>query len=109
MCWPQAPEEHERVPDADDSVGGLPFMQSREIGLAGIPLLAQRVTYVGELGWELYADPAWAGQVWDRFMAAGGEAGIVQAGYRVRASVRMEQGYRCCGTDMRLLDRPCEA
>src|SRR6267378_1889759 len=84
-------------------------MQAREIRIAGFPVLAQRVTYVGELGWELYIDPARAGQVWDRLMAAGREAGITPGGYRVLDSLRMEKGYRYYGADMGLLDNPFEA
>ncbi|HYR49797.1 MAG TPA: glycine cleavage T C-terminal barrel domain-containing protein, partial [Candidatus Eisenbacteria bacterium] len=95
--------------DDDLSEGGFPFMQAREIRIAGISLLAQRVTYVGELGWELYVDPAWAGQVWDRLMTAGREFDITPGGYRVLDSLRMEKGYRYYGTDMGLLDNPFEA
>ena len=69
-------------------------MQAREIRISGLAVLAQRVTYVGELGWELYANPEWAGQVWDRLMEAGAEFGITPGGYRVLDSLRMEQGYR---------------
>ena len=109
MWGPQAREVIERVTQDDVSDSGFPFMQARDIRLAGIQVLAQRVTYVGELGWELYVDPAWAGQVWDRLMAAGRELGIKPGGYRVLDSLRMEKGYRYYGTDMGLLDNPFEA
>ena len=84
-------------------------MQARAITISGAAVFAQRVTYVGELGWELYVDPAWAGQVWDRLMAAGRDFGITPGGYRVLDSLRMEMGYRYYGTDMGLLDSPYEA
>ena len=87
----------------------LPFMTGREIRIDGLPVFAQRVTYVGELGWELYVIPELAGQVWDRLMAAGREFGITPGGYRVLDSLRMEKGYRYYGTDMGLLDNPFEA
>lgn len=87
----------------------LDFMQAGVIHVDGIGAFAQRVTYVGELGWELYVNPAWAGQVWDRLMAAGRELGIRPGGYRVLDSLRMEKGYRYYGTDMGLLDNPFEA
>ena len=92
------------LPDAD-----IPFMQARNIYIDGFPALAQRVTYVGELGWELYVDPALAGQVWDRLTAAGRDFGMTPGGYRVLDTLRMEKGYRYYGTDMGLLDNPFEA
>jgi 4-methylaminobutanoate oxidase (formaldehyde-forming) len=87
----------------------IPFMHAQDIRIDGIRVLAQRVTYVGELGWELYVEREWAGQVWDRLMAAGREFGITPGGYRVLDSLRMEKGYRYYGTDMGLLDTPFEA
>ncbi len=84
-------------------------MQARPIRIAGAAAFAQRVTYVGELGWELYVDQAWAGQAWDRLMAAGQDFGITPGGYRVLDSLRLEMGYRYYGTDMGLLDNPYEA
>ena len=87
----------------------LPFMHAGHVSVDGIPVLAQRVTYVGELGWELYVERERAGQVWDRLMAAGRELDIAPGGYRVLDSLRMEKGYRYYGTDMGLLDTPFEA
>ena len=92
------------LPDVD-----LPFMRAAHIVIDGISAWAQRVTYVGELGWELYVDRRLAGQVWDRLIAAGRDAGIEACGYRVLDSLRMEKGYRYYGTDMGLLDTPFEA
>ena len=83
----------------------LDFMQAGEVDVAGFRVLAQRVTYVGELGWELYVERERAGQVWDRLM----ESGPTPGGYRVLDSLRMEKGYRYYGTDMGLLDTPYEA
>jgi len=101
MWGPRAPNV---LPDVD-----IPFMHAREIRIDGFPALAQSVTYVGEMGWELYVDPALAGQVWDRLMDAGRDFGITPGGYRVLDSLRMEKGYRYYGTDMGLLDTPFEA
>src|SRR4029077_19925451 len=72
-------------------------------------VLAQRITYVGELGWELYVEPQWAVQVWDHLMAAGEPLGIGVGGYRVLDSLRMEKGYRYFGIDLTGLDTPDEA
>jgi 4-methylaminobutanoate oxidase (formaldehyde-forming) len=87
----------------------LPFMHATELRVDGIRVFAQRVTYVGELGWELYVERERAGQVWDRLLAAGRDFGITPGGYRVLDSLRMEKGYRYYGTDMGLLDTPFEA
>src|SRR5436190_16889259 len=84
-------------------------MQAREIRIEGFDAFAQRVTYVGELGWEFYVDPGVALQVWDRLMAAGRKSGIRPGGYRALDSLRMEKGYRYYGTDLTLLDNPLEA
>jgi len=109
MWGPHSRMVLQRVSDDDVSDAGFAFMQARDIGIAGFPVFAQRVTYVGELGWELYVDPSLAGQVWDRLMDAGRYFGITPGGYRVLDSLRMEKGYRYYGTDMGLLDTPFEA
>jgi glycine cleavage system aminomethyltransferase T/glycine/D-amino acid oxidase-like deaminating enzyme len=109
MWGPSARDILEHVTADNVSEAAFPFMQGRTIRIGGASVFAQRVTYVGELGWELYADPAWAGQVWDRLMAAGQAFGISPGGYRVLDSLRMEKGYRYYGTDLTLLDNPLEA
>jgi len=109
MWGPHAREVLDRVTGDDVSEARFPFMSAREIRISGFPAFAQRVTYVGEVGCELYVDPALAGQVWDRLMEAGQHFGITPGGYRVLDSLRMEKGYRYYGTDMGLLDTPFEA
>ena len=109
MWGPRAREVLEAVTADDISEGAFPFMHARHIEISGARVFAQRVTYVGELGWELYVDPAWAGQVWDRLMSSGQAFGIRAGGYRVLDSLRMEKGYRYYGTDLTLLDNPYEA
>ena len=95
--------------DDDVSSGAFPFMQARWIDVRGAPVWAQRVTYVGELGWELYVEPEWAVQVWDQLWRAGGPHGMAVAGYRALDSLRIEKGYRYFGTDLTMLDDPFEA
>jgi 4-methylaminobutanoate oxidase (formaldehyde-forming) len=109
MWGPRSRAVLERLTDDDVSDEGFPFMTARSIHVAGFQAFAQRVTYVGELGWEFYIDPERAGQVWDRLFAAGREFGITPGGYRALDSLRMEKGYRYYGTDMGLLDTPFEA
>src|ERR1700737_2852164 len=98
-----------RVADGHVSEDGFPFMQARDIRIEGFDVFAQRVTYVGELGWEFYLEPRFAMQVWDRLMAAGQTVGIRPGGYRALDSLRMEKGYRYYGTDLTLLDNPLDA
>ena len=109
MWGPRARNVLEGLTDDDVSVEGFPFMQARAIDIAGFNVFAQRVTYVGELGWEFYVEPTVAVQVWDRLMAAGRGVGIRPGGYRSLDSLRMEKGYRYYGTDLTLLDNPLEA
>src|ERR1700674_1801002 len=109
MWGPDARSVLEQVTDDDVSEPAFPFMQARPIRIGGPTVIAQRVTYVGELGWELSLDPEWAVQVWDRLMTAGRPFGIRPGGYRVLDSLRMEKGYRYYGTDLTLLDNPLEA
>jgi glycine cleavage system aminomethyltransferase T/glycine/D-amino acid oxidase-like deaminating enzyme len=109
MWGPNARDVLERVADGDVSEDAFPFMHARHIRIGGASALAQRVTYVGELGWELYVEPGWAVQVWDRLISAGRTSGIRPGGYRVLDSLRMEKGYRYYGTDLTLLDNPFEA
>jgi glycine cleavage system T protein len=109
MWGPNARDVLERVADGDMSEAAFPFMQAQPLRIGGATAIAQRVTYVGELGWELYLEPEWAVQVWDRLMSQGSEFGIRPAGYRTLDSLRMEKGYRYYGTDLTLLDNPFEA
>lgn len=86
---------------ADDvSNAAFPFMTAREIRLAGAPVLAIRVTYVGELGWELHIPVEFAVSVYDRLMAAGENFGLANAGYRAIESLRLEKAYRAWGADI---------
>jgi 4-methylaminobutanoate oxidase (formaldehyde-forming) len=109
MWGPQSRQLLEGLTDADVSEDGFPFMEARAIRLAGFEVFAQRVTYVGELGWEFYVEPALAGQLWDHLMDAGRAHDIRPGGYRALDSLRMEKGYRYYGTDLTLLDNPLEA
>jgi glycine cleavage system aminomethyltransferase T/glycine/D-amino acid oxidase-like deaminating enzyme len=93
-----------------DDVSGtaIGFATAREIAIGGAVVLAQRITFVGELGFELYVAPEWAVQVWDRLMVAGAPHGIMPGGYRVLESLRIEKGYRYFGTDLTAADTPDE-
>jgi 4-methylaminobutanoate oxidase (formaldehyde-forming) len=81
----------------------------REIAIAGHKLRALRVTYVGELGWELHIPIAAIGDVFDALMAAGRVHGIQPTGYRALESLRLEKGYRAWGSDITANDTPFHA
>ncbi len=92
---------------ADDlSNAAFPFLTAREIHLAGAPVTAIRVTYVGELGWELHIPVEFAVTVYDRLMEAGVPFGLVNAGYRAIETLRLEKGYRSWGAEIGPDDAP---
>jgi glycine cleavage system aminomethyltransferase T/glycine/D-amino acid oxidase-like deaminating enzyme len=95
----------------DDDIGktAFPYMTARTIDVKGTPVLALRVTNVGELGWELYVAPERAGMLWDQLMDVGRPLGLLPGGYRAADSLRLEKGYRAFGTDLTLEDTPDEA
>jgi sarcosine dehydrogenase len=78
----------------------FPFATCRPITVAGAPVTALRVTYVGELGWELHVPVEFALTVYDALMEAGRAHGIANAGYRAIDSLRLEKGYRAWGSDI---------
>jgi 4-methylaminobutanoate oxidase (formaldehyde-forming) len=109
LMGPKAPAVLAALTDADVSNGSFPFGAVREIVVAGKRVRALRVTYVGELGWELHMPIADTGVVFDALMAAGAAHGIAPAGYRAIESLRLEKGYRAWGADITPNDNPFEA
>jgi 4-methylaminobutanoate oxidase (formaldehyde-forming) len=95
--------------DDDVSNAAIPYLAARRVRVGAAPVFAQRVTYVGELGFELYVEPKWAIQAWDALWEAGRSFGIAPGGYRVLDSLRMEKGYRAFGSDLTAHDTPWEA
>ena len=98
-----------RLTDADLSTAAFPFLTSREIWLASAPVRASRVTYVGELGWELYVPTELAAGVYDAVVATGEDLGLRHAGYHAMDSLRIEKAYRSWGHDIGGEDTPLEA
>jgi sarcosine dehydrogenase len=94
-----------------DQVGNdaIPLRRTRSIGVGAAPVDAARISYAGELGWELTTPIDWAVNVWDALRAAGAEFGLDTIGYRALDALRMEKGYRYFGTDLTMLDTPFEA
>jgi glycine cleavage system aminomethyltransferase T/glycine/D-amino acid oxidase-like deaminating enzyme len=94
---------------ADLSNEAFRYMRAREIAVGAVPCLALRVTYVGELGWELYCPSEFGLRLWDELWAAGREHGMVAGGYRAIDSCRLEKGYRVWSADITPDDTPWEA
>jgi glycine cleavage system aminomethyltransferase T/glycine/D-amino acid oxidase-like deaminating enzyme len=86
----------------------FPYMTMREITVGNVPVRALRVTYVGELGWELYCPTEYGLGLWRTLWEAGGEHGIVAGGYRAIDSLRLEKGYRVWGADITPDETPYE-
>jgi 4-methylaminobutanoate oxidase (formaldehyde-forming) len=84
-------------------------MHSRDLAVGRVPCLALRVTYVGELGWELYCPAELGLELWDTIWEVGREHGLVAGGYKAIDSLRLEKGYRVWGADMTPEDTPFEA
>jgi 4-methylaminobutanoate oxidase (formaldehyde-forming) len=97
------------VTRANLSSEAFPFASMQTIGIAGCPVNALRITYVGELGWELHLPVEYALTVYDALMQAGAEQGLINAGYRVIETCRLEKGYRAWGSDIGPDHTPLEA
>ncbi len=109
LMGPRSREILQCLTKADLSNAAFPFASSQEIGIAGAPVIALRVTYVGELGWELHVPCEFAVNLFEALMAAGAPHGLAPAGYRAIESLRLEKGYRAWGADIGPDHTPLEA
>jgi 4-methylaminobutanoate oxidase (formaldehyde-forming) len=94
---------------ADLASESFPYMTAQDLAVGPVPCLAVRVTYVGELGWELYCPTDYGLALWDVLWEAGRGHGLVAGGYRAIDSLRLEKGYRVWGADVTPEDTPHEA
>jgi dimethylglycine dehydrogenase len=109
VAGPRSRELLAGLTDDDLSNEGFRFLSAREIRIGSAPVLAMRISYVGELGWELHMPIGWLRHVDDRLRDAGEPLGLVDFGYRALDSMRMEKGYRLFGADLSPDHTPFEA
>lgn len=109
LMGPRARDILWMVTDGDVSNQAFPFGGCQRLEIAGASVVALRVTYVGELGWELHGDKEDAATVYDALIAAGQPLGLVDCGYRAIESLRLEKGYRAWGSDIGPDHTPDEA
>ena len=109
LMGPRARDILQALTKADISNTAFPFGTAQTIGIAGCPVRALRVTYVGELGWELHLPTEYATTVYAALHKAGAGHGLLDAGYRAIESMRLEKGYRAWGADIGPDHTPLEA
>jgi 4-methylaminobutanoate oxidase (formaldehyde-forming) len=98
-----------RLTRSDLGEEAFPFGTSRDIGLGYATVRATRITYVGELGWELYVPAEFAAGAYSDLVAAGDELGLANAGYYAIESLRLEKAYRAFGRELTPDYNPAEA
>ncbi len=109
LWGPKARKILEKVTTDDISSANFPYMTARRITVGDVPLLASRVTYVGELGWEFYCPMEYGLRLWDILWEAGRPEGIVAAGYKAIDTLRLEKGYRYWSSEISPDYTPYEA
>jgi 4-methylaminobutanoate oxidase (formaldehyde-forming) len=109
LMGPRSRDVLQAVTCDDMSNAAFPFATCRDVTIAGTSVRALRLTYVGELGWELHVPMDAAPAVYDRLMEAGARHDIVNAGYRAIESLRLEKAYRAWGSDIGPDYTPLEA
>ena len=109
VMGPKARDLLQSLTPADMTHAGFPFATSREIELGYAMVRASRITFVGELGWELYVPSEFMHHVYDRIVEAGEAVGLAHAGYHALNSLRLEKAYRHWSHDITDEDSPLEA
>ncbi|SDJ10287.1 4-methylaminobutanoate oxidase (formaldehyde-forming) [Frankineae bacterium MT45] len=100
VMGPRSRQLLQSLSDSDLGNDAFPFATSREISLGAATVRATRITYVGELGWELYVPTEFAVGVYEALHEAGAKLGLIDAGYYAINSLRLEKGYRAFGSDL---------
>jgi len=100
LWGPRARDILQRVTRTNVSNAAFPYLSSRALTVGDVPVLALRVTYVGELGWEFYSPMEYGQRLWDTLWEAGQPDGLMAGGYRAIDSLRLEKGYRYWSADI---------
>jgi glycine cleavage system aminomethyltransferase T/glycine/D-amino acid oxidase-like deaminating enzyme len=108
LWGPRARDVLAPLADADMSNDGLRYFRAKRIFVGNVPVTAMRLSYVGELGWELYTTADMGLRLWDTLWEAGQQHGVIAAGRGAFNSLRLEKGYRAFGTDMTFEHDPFE-
>ena len=109
LWGPRARDILASLTENDVSNAAFRYFGAREIWIDSVPVTALRISYVGELGWELYTTADLGGKLWDTLWAAGQQHGLIAAGRSAFGSLRLEKGYRSWGTDITTEHDPYEA
>ena len=109
LWGPAARDLLQPLTEADLGNESFPYMRARQLSVGHVPCLAVRVTYVGELGWELYCPTEFGRRLWDAIWEAGADHGLVAGGYKAIDSLRLEKGYRVWGADITPDETPYES
>ena len=109
LWGPRARDLLSRVCESDVSDAGFPYLTAKAITIGEVPALALRISYVGELGWEIYAPAEHGLRLWDTLWEVGRPLGVIAAGGGAFDSLRLEKGYRLWGADIHTEYDPYEA
>jgi len=109
LWGPKARDVLAGITDADMTNDGLKYFRAKSLTIGNVPVTAWRLSYVGELGWEIYTTADLGQRLWDTLWEAGQEHGIIAAGRGAFNSLRLEKGYRSFGGDMTNEHDPYEA
>ncbi len=109
LWGPRARDVLAAVADIDVSNEAFGYFKARTFHVGHTPVTALRLSYVGELGWEIYATADMGRKLWDELWAAGRPHGMIAAGRSAFGSLRLEKGYRSWGADMTTDDDPLQA
>ncbi|MGY1624987.1 FAD-dependent oxidoreductase [Geodermatophilus sp. SYSU D00965] len=109
LWGPRARDLVARVSADDFSNDGLKYFRAKRARIGGVPVTAMRLSYVGELGWEIYTSADTGRRLWDVLWRAGQDLGVIAAGRAAFNSLRLEKGYRAWGHDMTTEHDPYEA
>jgi glycine cleavage system aminomethyltransferase T/glycine/D-amino acid oxidase-like deaminating enzyme len=109
IAGPRSRELLQVISDDDFSAERFPFFSSRLVRIGAARVRAMRLSYVGELGWELHHDLEHQAEIYERIVSAGRDLGLVDFGYRALEAMRLEKGYRLWGSDITADWSPLEA